>query len=97
MVFTFQYIIYDWNSLLADMGGYLGLLLGQSIFGMYHLITSWMNRSKVSQFLKNRNKLTKAANNDANAINPTSEKLPKSVIQMEDIGTKTSPNSQPTW
>ena len=35
-----QYIIYDSNQLIADVGGYLGLLLGHSIFSLYkHIIT----------------------------------------------------------
>ena len=33
---TFQYEIYDEDNLLADIGGYLGLLLGQSIYGLYN-------------------------------------------------------------
>ena len=41
---TFQYIIYDWNSFIADLGGYLGLLVGQSIFGVYLVITDWVGR-----------------------------------------------------
>ena len=46
----FQYIIYDWNSLLADMGGYLGLLLGQSIFGIYQLVKTLINHDKFLQY-----------------------------------------------
>ena len=38
----FQYFIYDWNSFIADIGGYLGLLLGQSIFGMCQLLAEWV-------------------------------------------------------
>ena len=38
----FQYIIYDLNALTADVGGYLGLLLGQSIYGLYEIITRWL-------------------------------------------------------
>ena len=45
--------------MLADTGGYLGLLLGQSIFGMYQLIVSSTYWGKVSQLLKTRGKLTK--------------------------------------
>ena len=33
-----QYVIYDYHSLIADVGGYLGLLLGQSIFGLYQAL-----------------------------------------------------------
>ena len=30
-----QYIIYDLNSFIADVGGYMGLLLGSSILSLY--------------------------------------------------------------
>ena len=30
-----QYIIYDFNSFIADVGGYMGLLLGSSILSLY--------------------------------------------------------------
>ena len=30
-----QYYIYDLSSFIADVGGYMGLLLGCSIFGLY--------------------------------------------------------------
>ena len=30
-----HYRIYDTNSFIADIGGYLGLLLGHSLFGIY--------------------------------------------------------------
>lgn len=39
-----QYIIYDHGSLIADVGGYLGLLLGQSILTFYDVIISWLMR-----------------------------------------------------
>ena len=38
----FQYIVYDVNSLIADVGGYLGLLLGQSIYGIFEMATYWL-------------------------------------------------------
>ena len=34
-----QYLVYDWNSFIADVGGYLGLMLGQSIYGIYEILT----------------------------------------------------------
>ena len=40
----FQYIIYDSNSFIADVGGYLGLLLGQSMFGVYQLTMEWIKK-----------------------------------------------------
>ena len=38
----FQYIVYDSDSFIADVGGYLGLLLGQSVYGLYEIITQWL-------------------------------------------------------
>ena len=32
-----QYIIYDFNSMLADIGGYMGLLLGSSLLTVYEI------------------------------------------------------------
>ena len=34
-----EYYIYNWGSFIADVGGYLGLLLGYSALSMYHIIT----------------------------------------------------------
>ena len=37
-----QYVIYDLNSLIADIGGYLGLLLGHSIYSIiYRVVKSF--------------------------------------------------------
>ena len=38
----FQYIIYDWESMVADVGGFLGLLIGQSIYGIYDGMINWL-------------------------------------------------------
>ena len=38
----FQYIIYDHTSFVADVGGYLGLLIGQSMFSMYVMAEEWV-------------------------------------------------------
>ena len=32
-----QYIIYDSNSMIADIGGYMGLLLGYSLLSIYEI------------------------------------------------------------
>ena len=32
-----QYIIYDYNSMIADVGGYMGLLLGYSLLSVYEI------------------------------------------------------------
>ena len=44
---TFQYIIYDWDALIADVGGFLGLLIGQSAYGVFEAMTKWMKGSKI--------------------------------------------------
>lgn len=41
-----QYAVYDHNNLIADIGGYLGLLLGQSILTFYDLVVEWIVRRK---------------------------------------------------
>ena len=41
-----EYVLYDYNTCIADIGGYLGLLLGQSILGVYQLMAS-MKRPKI--------------------------------------------------
>ena len=40
----FQYWLYDFDSFIADVGGYLGLLLGQSIFGAHQILSEWLAR-----------------------------------------------------
>jgi hypothetical protein len=32
-----QYVLYDFNSFIADVGGFLGLLLGHSAFSIYQV------------------------------------------------------------
>ena len=32
-----QYLIYDFNSMIADVGGYMGLLLGYSLLSLYEV------------------------------------------------------------
>ena len=83
----FQYIIYDWNSLLADVGGYLGLLVGQSIFGMYQLIANWMNWNKATQIFMTRRKRTREAKKKAIATASMSNHTPKnSEIRIGGLG-----------
>ena len=36
-----QYYTYDWNSLVSDLGGYLGLLLGASMLTFYDALSSF--------------------------------------------------------
>ena len=38
-----EYLLYDQNDLIADIGGYLGLLLGYSILSVFHRILRLCN------------------------------------------------------
>ena len=38
----YQFITYDANDLIADVGGYLGLLMGQSILALYDLVNEYI-------------------------------------------------------
>ena len=42
-----EYLVYDISNLIADVGGYMGLLAGQSILGIYYLSTSWLTKMKI--------------------------------------------------
>ena len=53
-----QYYVYDLNSFIADVGGYLGLLLGQSCLGMYHLIVTPSNWETLQKYIRHTNKGT---------------------------------------
>ena len=52
-----QYLVYDWNSFIADVGGYLGLLLGQSCLGMYHLMVTPSNWDTLKKYIRRNNKV----------------------------------------
>ena len=47
-----QYVTYDTNAFIADFGGYLGLLLGQSIIAMYDMLVLYMD--KATKYLQPR-------------------------------------------
>ena len=53
-----QYFIYDVNALIADIGGYLGLLLGFSIFGIFNsfMESSAGAKKVVQKWFSSRNK-----------------------------------------
>ncbi len=38
-------MIYDYNAFIADVGGYLGLLLGHSLLSIFYKIASWYQES----------------------------------------------------
>ena len=40
----YQFITYDANDLIADVGGYLGLLMGQSILALYDLGSEYFKK-----------------------------------------------------
>ena len=44
--FKEQYDIYDGDALIADIGGYLGLLLGLSLFTIFQFFLSGILRAK---------------------------------------------------
>ena len=37
-----QYVVYDSDSFIADVGGFLGLLLGHSMLSLYQLGAQWI-------------------------------------------------------
>ena len=39
-----QYVIYDNNSFIADVGGFMGLLLGSSMLGLYNELESLLRK-----------------------------------------------------
>ena len=41
-----QYVVYDFNSFIADVGGFMGLLLGFSILSIYDELTNILRRWK---------------------------------------------------
>ena len=41
-----QYVIYDFNSFIGDVGGFLGLLLGYSALSIYDELISMLRRFK---------------------------------------------------
>ena len=47
-----QYIIYDWNSFIADVGGFMGLLLGCSVFSLFNDMKTMLGRIKCKLFKK---------------------------------------------
>lgn len=41
-----QYVIYDFNSFIADVGGFMGLLLGFSLLSIYDEIEGLLKKLK---------------------------------------------------
>ena len=42
-----EYILYDGNSFIADVGGYLGLLLGHSMLSIYSRFVEWLSKFNI--------------------------------------------------
>ena len=42
-----EYIVYDINDFIADVGGYLGLLLGHSVLSIYFTSVEWFTHTKI--------------------------------------------------
>ena len=42
-----QYLIYDIDQLIADVGGYMGLLLGHSALSIYYKLESWCGKRTI--------------------------------------------------
>ena len=40
-----QYVIYDVNSFIADVGGYMGLLLGSSLLSLYMTMEDYVTKA----------------------------------------------------
>ena len=49
-----EYILYDADSFIADVGGYLGLLLGHSMLSIYCSFVEWLSMSKIWKKIKNK-------------------------------------------
>ena len=47
-----EYIVYDTSNFIADVGGYLGLLMGHSLLSIYYLSTDWMSKVKIWRYEK---------------------------------------------
>ena len=48
-----QYVVYDFNSFIADVGGFMGLLLGFSLLSLYDELTKILRRGKFCALSKN--------------------------------------------
>ena len=46
-----EYIVYDTSNFIADVGGYLGLLMGHSILSIYYLSTGWLTKMKIGRYV----------------------------------------------
>ena len=47
-----QYVVYDFNSFIADVGGFIGLLLGFSILSLFKELERVLRSKKISSIWK---------------------------------------------
>ena len=47
-----QYVVYDFNSFIADVGGFIGLLLGFSILSLFKELERVLRSKKISSVWK---------------------------------------------
>ena len=47
-----QYVLYDFNSFFADVGGFMGLALGSSMLKIYDELVDLLNRVRVRNLLQ---------------------------------------------
>ena len=47
-----QYVVYDFDSFIADVGGFMGLLLGCSVFSLYNDLAGMVEKIKGKVMLK---------------------------------------------
>ena len=46
-----EYFVYDTSNFIADVGGYLGLLMGHSILSIYYMSTGWLTKMKIGRYV----------------------------------------------
>ena len=74
--FWLQYWLYDFDAFIADVGGYLGLLLGQSLFGVYQTMSQCFEGKKLfNSMLAKARSLCKRSVNDRNRFFTETQKL----------------------
>ena len=56
---TEEYYIYDHISFIADIGGYLGLLLGYSLLSMYHNLVNCVRNYRFERYLPRPERIIK--------------------------------------
>ena len=49
-----QYYVYDFDSFFADVGGYMGLLLGSSVLSIYDVVGGWLDVRKFTSLFEMR-------------------------------------------